>query len=202
MQSAAKTVDDYLASLPEDRRAAVEALRKVILANLDPRLEEVMQYGMIGYVVPHKVYPPGYHCDPKQPLCFAALASQKQHLALYLMAAYGDPGERAWLEKAWRAAGKKLDMGKSCIRFRKLEDVPLEVVAEAFRRVPAEAFIASVEAALRKPREARPKAASTAPSKAAAGSAPAKARPAKAVPEQVTATKRAKAAPRKKAPAR
>lgn len=172
MQSAEKTVDDYLATLPEDRREILQAVRKAILAHLDPDLEEVMQYGMIGYVVPHRVYPPGYHCDPKQPLCYAGLASQKHYLALYLMCAYGDPGERAWLEKAWKAAGKKLDMGKSCIRFKKLEDVPLEVVGEAFRRVPAKAFIEAVEAALRKPREGRARAAAAAsPEKAASAKA-------------------------------
>ena len=172
MRSAAPTVDAYLAALPEERREALQAVRAVILANLDPDLEEVMQYGMIGYVVPHRVYPPGYHCDPKQPLCYAGLASQKQHMALYLMCAYGDAGERAWLEQAWEAAGKKLDMGKSCLRFRKLEDLPLEVIGEAFRRVSAEAFIKATERALGGSREAR---------KA----------PAKAIPSGKTAAKKA-----------
>lgn len=178
MQSSAATVDAYLAALPEERRAALQAVRKVILANLDPDLEEVMQYGMIGYVVPHRVYPPGYHCDPKQPLCYAGLASQKQHMALYLMCAYGDAGERAWLEQAWRAAGKKLDMGRSCLRFRRLEDLPLEVIGEAFRRVSAKAFIQATEQVLGAPREGRKAAAKAGPKKAGAGPGTARKAPA------------------------
>src|SRR5688572_8959727 len=85
MQSKAQTVNDYLAELPDDRRAAIEAVRKVIRKNLPKGYEEGMQYGMIGYHVPHKLYPPGYHCDPKQPLPFAALASQKNYMSVYLM---------------------------------------------------------------------------------------------------------------------
>jgi hypothetical protein len=147
MQSKAATVQQYLAELPSDRRAAVQAVREVILKNLDKRgYAEGIQYGMIGYFVPHSVFPAGYHCDPRQPLPFAALASQKNYMALYLMSAYGDAGEGAWLREAWAKTGKKLDMGKSCIRFKKLEDVPLEVIGEAIRRVPAKAYIASYEA--------------------------------------------------------
>lgn len=178
MHSSAATVDAYLAALPEERRAALQAVRKVILANLDPELEELMQYGMIGYVVPHRVYPPGYHCDPKQPLCYAGLASQKQHMALYLMCAYGDAGERAWLEQAWKAAGKKLDMGRSCLRFRKLEDLSLEVIGEAFRRVSAKAFIQATEKVLGAPREGRKAAAKAGSKNAEAGTGTARKAPA------------------------
>ena len=174
MQSPAATVDAYLESLPADRRAALAAVRKVILANLDAGFEEGMQYGMIGYYVPHSIYPPGYHCDPRQPLCYAGLASQKQYMALYLMCVYGDEGERAWFVDAWMKSGKKLDMGKSCIRFKKLEDIPLDVIGEAFRRVSAQAYIAQVQAALQKPREGRPRAASKAAPGKAAKPAPAK----------------------------
>ena len=130
MQSKATTVKDYLASLPEDRRAAISAVRDVIRRNLGPGYEEGMQYGMIGYYVPHKVYPAGYHCDPRQPLPFAGLASQKQHMSMYLMGVYcgcvdGKDSDRArWFREAWVKAGKKLDMGKACVRFKKLEDVP------------------------------------------------------------------------------
>ncbi len=144
MQSKAATVAEYLKSLPAERRDAIEAVRKVILKNLDAGYREGMQYGMIGYFVPHDVFPPGYHCDPSQPLPFAALASQKQHMALYLMALYIGEGSEtlaAWFADAWRRSGKKLDMGKACVRFRKIEDVPLEVIAEVFRRVPAKVYI-------------------------------------------------------------
>lgn len=151
MKRAAATVDDYLAALPDDRRQAIEAVRRVILTNLPNGYAETMQYGMIGYVVPHTVYPAGYHCDPKQPLPFASLASQKNHMALYLMCIYGDPEHDAWFRRAWKDAGGRMDMGKSCVRFRKLDEVPLEVVAEAIARVPASRFIAQYEAS-RKPR--------------------------------------------------
>ena len=105
MQSKAATVEAYLAELPEDRRHILQAVREVILRNLPAGYEEGMQYGMIGYFVPHAVYPAGYHCDPKQPLPFAGLASQKNHVSLYLMCIYGDQAQRAWFEKAWAAAG-------------------------------------------------------------------------------------------------
>ncbi len=151
MQSKASTVADYLASLPEGRRAAVSAVRAVILANLDAGYSEGMQYGMIGYAVPHSVYPKGYHVDPRQPLGFAALASQKQHLSLYLMSLHGGPADDphlAWFLAAWKKSGKKLEMGKACIRFKRVEDVPLEVIGEAIRRMPARKYIERVEKAL------------------------------------------------------
>ncbi|HMN40216.1 MAG TPA: DUF1801 domain-containing protein [Phycisphaerales bacterium] len=141
MQSKATTVDAYLASLPEDRRAALSALRAVFLKNLDKDYREGMQYGMIGYFVPHEVFPPGYHCDPRQPLPFAGMASQKGHLSLYMMCTYSHAGTKSWFEQAWRATGKKLDMGKACVRFKRIEDVPLEVVGEAIRRMPAKKWI-------------------------------------------------------------
>ena len=141
MQSKATTVAAYLASLPPDRRAAVETVRKVILKNLDKDYEEGMLYGMIGYYVPHRVFPAGYHCDPSKPLCFAALASQKNALSLYLMCTYGDEGQRDWFTDAWARTGKKLEMGKSCIRFKKPEDLALDVIGEAIRRVPAKAYV-------------------------------------------------------------
>jgi hypothetical protein len=150
------TVQQYLASLRDDRRAAIEAIRAVILKNLDSEYEEGMQYGMIGYFVPHRVYPAGYHCDPKQPLPFAGLASQKGHMSMYIMGCYGSPEQEAWFRKAWTDTGRKLDMGKACVRFKKLEDVPLEVVGEAFRRMPARAFIAQYESQVAQSRAARP----------------------------------------------
>ena len=148
MQSAASSVHEYLDALPDERRAIVEAVREVILANLDSGYSEAMQYGMIGYAVPHSVFPAGYHCDPKQPLPFAALASQKNYVSLYLMGLYfgctGDheTDEATWFRDAWAKAGKKkLDMGKSCVRFKKLDEVPLEVIGEAVRRMPAQLYI-------------------------------------------------------------
>jgi Domain of unknown function (DU1801) len=148
MQSKATTVSDYLASLPPDRRTAIEAVREVILANLDQDYEEGMQYGMIGYYVPHRVYPAGYHADPKQGLPFAGLASQKNYMSVYLMGLYcgcvegvDDTALLKWFREAWAKSGKKLDMGKSCIRFKKVDDLALDVLGEAIRRLPAKKYI-------------------------------------------------------------
>jgi hypothetical protein len=146
MQSKAATVKEYLAELPDDRRKAVEAVRKVIRKNLGKGYKEGMQYGMIGYFVPHNVYPPGYHCDPKQPLPFAGIASQKNHIGIYLMCIYSDESHQKWFRQTWAKTGKKLDMGKACIRFKKIEDVPLDVIGEAVARVPVEAYIEHYEA--------------------------------------------------------
>ncbi len=154
MQSKAATVSAYLESLPPDRREAIDAVRKVILANLDKDLAEGMTYGMIGYFVPHTIYPAGYHCDPRQPLPYAGLASQKGHMSLYLMSLYGAglPGPATdlqnWFRAAWAKTGKKLDMGKACIRFKKLADLPLDLIGEAIRRVPARTYIDTYEANL------------------------------------------------------
>lgn len=143
MKSSATTVKDYLASLPADRRAGIEAVRKVILKNIDKDYDESMLYGMIGYAVPHRVWPLGYHCDPKKPLMMAALSSQKDNMTVYLMSVYGDKAERAWFQNAWAKTGKKLNMGGSCIRFKKLEDAALDVIGEAIRRTPAKGYVDS-----------------------------------------------------------
>jgi Domain of unknown function (DU1801) len=148
MKSNAATVEQYLQSLPADRRAAINAVRKVILANLPPGYEERMSYGMIGYVIPHSIYPAGYHCDPKLPLPCAILGWQKNHMALHLMTVYGDPATEKWFREAWGAAGKKLDMGKACVRIKKIEDVPLHVVGRLIARMPVDKYIARVEAML------------------------------------------------------
>jgi len=148
MQSRATTVAAYLAGLPPERRAVIAAVRAVILANLDDDYEEGMGYGMISYHVPHRVLPDGYHCDPEQPLTFACLAAQKNYMTLHLMSVYGSSEEEEWLRKRFAAAGKKLDMGKACIRFRRLEDLPLEALGEAIRRVPAKAYVARYVRAL------------------------------------------------------
>lgn len=148
MQSKATTVAQYLAGLPPDRRSAIEAVRKVILKNLDKDYEEGMQYGMIGYYVSHSVYPAGYHCDPRQPLPFAGLASQKNYMSLYLMCTYLSADQLKWFQKAWAKTGKKLDMGKSCVRFKTLDDLALDVVAAAIQRVPARKYVAHFESVL------------------------------------------------------
>lgn len=144
MQSKAKTVAQYLKELPADRRASVEAVRKIVLTSMDPALEEGMQYGMIGWYVPFSVFPEGYHCDPKQPLAFACLASQKNYLSLYLMSVYADgTRDEHWFREAWAKSGKKLDMGKCCVRFKSVEDLALDVIAEAFRRTSVKDHLAN-----------------------------------------------------------
>jgi hypothetical protein len=141
MQSKATTVEAYLKSLPEDRRDAMSAVRNVILKNLDKDYEEGMLYGMIGYFVPHRIFPAGYHCDPTKPLLFIALASQKNHMALYLSGIYGSPEEAKWFQSAWAKTGNKIDVGKSCVRFKKVEDLALEVLGESVKRIPAKVYL-------------------------------------------------------------
>jgi uncharacterized protein YdhG (YjbR/CyaY superfamily) len=142
MQSSAATVDEYVQALPEERRAAISKIRAIIRKNLPKGFAEQMNYGMIGYVVPHKLYPPGYHCDPKLPLPFAGLASQKNYMSLYLMSV----GQlEPWLSEQFRARGKKIDAGKSCIRFKKLEELPLDVIGEAVAKISVADYILQYE---------------------------------------------------------
>ncbi|MBU6414084.1 MAG: DUF1801 domain-containing protein [Planctomycetes bacterium] len=145
MQSKAATVDQYIAELPADRREVVSAIRRVFLKNLEKGFEERMSYGMIGYCVPHSIYPAGYHCDPRQPLPFAGVAAQKNAYSVYLFCIYADADEGMRFRKAWAATGKKLDMGKSCIRFKRLEDCALDVIAETLKRVTVESHIRQYE---------------------------------------------------------
>ena len=140
-QSQAKTVKAYLAELPLDRFEAITAVRQVILDNLPEGLEEGMQWGMIGYYLPHSLYPGGYHCDKEQPLPFASLANQKNYMAFYGFNIYIDDKQQEWFVKEWKKTGKKLDMGKSCVRFKKLEDVALDVLAKLTRRCSVEKYI-------------------------------------------------------------
>jgi hypothetical protein len=146
VQSDADTVDGYLAALPDDRRPIVEAVRRVVLDHLPAGFEEVMQYGMISYVVPLERYPDTYN---GQALAVASLASQKRHLSLYLMGVYGDASAEAWLRERW-PADKKLDMGKSCLRFKRLEDLPLELIGEVIERTSVDDFIAVYERSRRR----------------------------------------------------
>ena len=143
MTPANTTVDEYLAALPADRRASVERVRAVVLENLPDGYRESMGNGMIAWCVPLETYPNTYN---GQPLCYAALASQKNYMSLYLIGAYTDPKQRARLEQAYQAAGKRLDMGQSCLRFRSADELPLDTIGEVIGSMPPADFIAISEA--------------------------------------------------------
>ncbi len=145
MTSKATTVAQYIAELPADRRAAISKVRAVIRKNLPKGFAEQISYGMISWVVPHRLYPPGYHCDPKLPLGYAGLASQKNYMSLYMMTVYQNSAMERWLRGEFQARGKKLDMGKCCIRFKKLDDLPLDVIGEAIARVSVADYIMMYE---------------------------------------------------------
>jgi hypothetical protein len=140
VQSDAVSVSDYLAELPEDRRTAVAAVREAILESLPEGYEEVMD-GMIVYVVPHTLYPKGYHVDPRQPLPFVELAAQKRHIAVYLMSLYMDAERERAFREDWMRSGKKLDLGKSCLRFTRLENVHLPALRRVIASTPVAAFV-------------------------------------------------------------
>ena len=144
MQSKAATVTQYLADLPEDRRAALEAVRAVIRKNIPKGYVEGMEFGHISWSVPLSIYPDTYN---GQPLCYAALASQKSHMALYLMCAYADGPVKKKLVSGFKAAGKKLDMGRACIRFRNLDDLPLDVIGEVAAAMPMKKYVEIAKAA-------------------------------------------------------
>ncbi len=150
MQSKAKTVTEYIDSLPPERKQIIGAIRKVILKNLPKGFQEEMNYGMIGYVVPHKIYPDGYHCDPTLPLPFLSVASQKNFIAIYHMGIYAQPKLLEWFQDEWRAhSTKKLDMGKSCIRIKKPEDVPLDLIGELVTKMTPQQWIGIYEKAFK-----------------------------------------------------
>ncbi len=152
MPSKATTVADYLSELPSETRATIEVVRAALLEAVDDQIEEGMSYGMIGYYVPHRVYPAGYHCNPKVPLPFMNLGVQKNHISLHLMFLYLDEPRQERLREAFAKAGKKLDMGKACLRFRAVNDIDLGAIQDAIRSVPTAAYIAVNEAArTRKP---------------------------------------------------
>lgn len=145
---AATSIRAYLDTLPDDRREIIEAVSATIDKNIDPAFERGMQYKMPAWFLPHKAYPPGYHCDPTQPLPFAGVANQKNGVSIYLFCIYQDDGMRDWFVDAWKATGRKLDMGKSCIRVKTLDDVALDVLGKAIKKVKAKDFVAVYEAAL------------------------------------------------------
>jgi hypothetical protein len=152
MKSTATTPNAYLASLPDDRRAALETVRKVILKNLDPVMEEAMVWGVIGYVVPHSVWPHGHHTNPTLPLMYMGLSSQKNDMVVYMLHLLHNQPERAWFDAAWKATGKKnyleVTGAGCCLRFKKVEDLSLDVIAESMRRMPAKKYLADHVATL------------------------------------------------------
>jgi hypothetical protein len=145
MQSDAKSINEYLQQLPSDRRQSIEQVRNVILENLPSGYEEVVNWGMITYQVPLTVKPDTYN---KQPLMYAALASQKNHMAVYLSNIYSNEERRVAFEQAYRATGKRYDVGKSCVRFRRLDDLPLDLIGESIAETSMQDFIAEYVRAL------------------------------------------------------
>jgi hypothetical protein len=146
MQSKAETPEEYIESLPGDRMEAMAELRKVISKNLPKGFSEGMGYGMLGWCVPHSLYPAGYHCDPKQALPFLSIASQKNFIAVYHMGVYADPKLLGWFTKEFpKHSKKKLDMGKSCIRFKKTEDIPFKLIGELASKMSPKDWIALYE---------------------------------------------------------
>jgi uncharacterized protein YdhG (YjbR/CyaY superfamily) len=151
MQSKATTPDQYIDELPEERISAMKQLRKTILDNIPEGFEETMSYGMIGYVVPHSTYPDGYHCSPELPLPFLNIASQKNFIALYHMGIYSDEKLLNWFTSEYPKYVKtKLDMGKSCIRFKKPDQIPFELIAELIQKMSVQDWIDRYESAVKR----------------------------------------------------
>jgi uncharacterized protein YdhG (YjbR/CyaY superfamily) len=151
MQSKAETVEQYIAELPDDRKEAIEQLRIVILKNLPVGFEEAMGYGMMGYQVPHSIYPAGYHCNPKQALPFMGMASQKNNISFYHMGIYAKPDLLEWFVNEFpKHSERKLDMGKSCIRFKKPEHIPYALIGELVTKMSVSDWIACYESELKK----------------------------------------------------
>lgn len=146
MQSTATTIEEYLDQLPADRQEAMRRLHTTVLENLPAGFSEQMSYGMIGYVVPHALYPNGYHCDPKLPLPFVAIASQKNFIALYHMGIYASAPLLEWFVNEYPKHSKaKLDMGKSCIRFKKTENIPYGLIGELLQKMQVAEWIGLYE---------------------------------------------------------
>ncbi len=151
MQIKASSPNDYIAQLPEERKEAVSRLREVINANIPKGFEETMSYGMIGWVVPHSVYPPGYHCDTELPLPFISLASQKNFVAVYHMGMYASPELLNWFTTEYGKQVKtKLDMGKSCVRLKKMENIPYDLFGALAAKMTTQQWIDTYEAAIKK----------------------------------------------------
>jgi uncharacterized protein YdhG (YjbR/CyaY superfamily) len=150
MQSKATTVDEYIASLPDDRKEAITKLRKEIKKNLPKGFEECMGYGMIGYVVPHKLYPDGYHCTPKLPLPFMNIASQKNCVSLYHLGMYGDNKLKDWFVSEYaKQVPHKIDMGKGCTRFKKMDHIPFKLIGELAGKMTVKEWIVQYESVIK-----------------------------------------------------
>ena len=146
MQSKAKTVDQYIEELPPERKKSISEIRSAIKKNIPKGFTETMGYGMAGYVVPHSLYPAGYHCTPELPLPFMGFASQKNFIAVYHMGIYADPKLLKWFTDEWKKhSTKKLDMGKSCLRFKKPEDVPVKLIGELASKLTPQEWIGTYE---------------------------------------------------------
>jgi uncharacterized protein DUF1801 len=151
MISKAATPEQYLKDLPADRKVPVMRLRETVMKNLPKGFKEVMSYGMLGYVVPHELYPQGYHCDPKQPLPFANIASQKHFIAFYHMGLYMNPKLLKWFTEEYpKQSTAKLDMGKSCIRFKKAEHIPYELIGDLVKKISVDEWIKIYEGVLKR----------------------------------------------------
>lgn len=151
MQSKAATVTEYLNEIPEDRKEAMSKLRQVILHNIPEGFEEGMGYGMMGYSVPHSIYPAGYHCNPKDPLPFVGIASQKNFIAFYHMGIYANTELLDWFTSEFpKHSKKRLDMGKSCIRFKKPEDITFDLIGELMQKTTVQDWINTYESAFKK----------------------------------------------------
>ncbi len=151
MTSEAKTPQEYIDNLPEDRKKIIIKLRKVILDNLPKEFEEQMSYGMLGYVVPHSIYPNGYHVNPKLPLPFLNLASQKNFIAVYHMGMYAKKELLDWFVTEYpKHCKRKLDMGKSCVRFKKIEEIPYQLIGELVSKMTLEEWIATYEGVIKR----------------------------------------------------
>ncbi|RED44511.1 uncharacterized protein DUF1801 [Winogradskyella eximia] len=151
MQYEAQSPEDYISQVPEERQDSLKKLRQVIKDNLPNGFEEGMQYKMIGYYVPHSVYPDGYHCDPKTPLPFMSFASQKNSVNLYHSGIYANPELQKWFVTEYpKHCKRKLDMGKSCIRFKKMDDIPFELIGELTRKMTAKEWISIYETVIKK----------------------------------------------------
>lgn len=151
MQSTAKTPAEYVDSLPDERKSVIENIRKTVLDNLPEGFEETMGYGMLSYVVPHSIYPSGYHCDPKTPLPFISVASQKNFIAFYHIGIYADETLLNWFVAEYPKHCKtKLDMGKSCIRFKKMNDIPLELLGQLVTKMSVQDWISLYEKNLKR----------------------------------------------------
>ena len=148
MQSTVTTVDEYINSLPEERKDAMTKLRKIIKKNLPNGFEEVMSYGMIGFVVPHSIYPKGYHCNPKLPLPFINIGSQKNYIALHHMGMYASANLLDWFVAEFEKVPYKLDMGKGCIRFKKPEEIPFELIGELVKKMTVQQWIDIMEGSI------------------------------------------------------